>query len=809
MRVKHQLRRIALIVIAIGTVLVAAHTAVAQTLGALNQRLDEIEPMARAGAGNPDAASTAIDRLDEAEADFARVAENERVDQGELLLTYARLEVMLDRMYTTYQHQKDVCISTIDNGGTCDYDKPEQLALRALYPLSWLRFEGATLYGSRPYMARKLLNEAIDGFTDSTLVIYSPELVRENLLGRAFSERELGKYEHSEYARAVADFKRIMKDGAGTRQYRPAEQGLATTYAAMGKLNEAQGLTSHLAQEASGPQKQGLEMLHLREMFRAEAAASDPARRAELHREIVDFIRVRENDKASWAVAVAAVAQYVSVPAAEFGQTSDGFENWLLATVYYFKHQPGEAAKYYWAAARSGKYPKAYKYAADLYYLQGRLDMVEKVADEIANQPGNPDAPWAAYMRFKVPRIQWERGGMKSAQLEGAWVAGAQAYLKAYPRGQYAFEPRFRLGELLQHKGDFIGAAKQYELVAGNSGYEFTARYNAAECYYHTLTAKRADHRSAADGAPQDNASASDRQALRPAALNALRTAIKMEPAAELNAPASQRQAMHQSRGRAIYMLATLLEQQPVPAYRELASILSGYETAYPAMSAHYNQTFEWRVEALDHTSQFAETEREVKTLIAHDAVNPAGNDFIKEIGIDFWKNAEAKRAASDNNGYLQDAKLTADSYEYFERMVNEGKIPAKNLTGTLSILGESYIAMDQPDRAEAIFTQVVKADAGSPDANAGLARIAQLRKNYKDALELWSRVEIVAAESDPLFYEAKYNMAEIFARQGHVASACSKLAATRNEHPNLGSPEMKAQWGALQHKLCPTGTQS
>ena len=105
MRVKHQLRRIAVSVIAIGTVLVAAHTAVAQTLGALNQRLDEIEPMARAGAGNPDAASRAIDRLDEAEADFARVAENERVDQGELLATYARLEVMLDRMYTTYQHQ--------------------------------------------------------------------------------------------------------------------------------------------------------------------------------------------------------------------------------------------------------------------------------------------------------------------------------------------------------------------------------------------------------------------------------------------------------------------------------------------------------------------------------------------------------------------------------------------------------------------------------------------------------------------------------------------------------------------------------
>jgi len=33
--------------------------------------------------------------------------------------------------------------------------------------------------------------------------------------------------------------------------------------------------------------------------------------------------------------------------------------------------------------------------------------------------------------------------------------------------------------------------------------------------------------------------------------------------------------------------------------------------------------------------------------------------------------------------------------------------------------------------------------------------------------------------------------------------SACSKLVQTRAEHPTLGSPEMKAQWDALQHKLC------
>lgn len=795
--------RRALLTIVIGTFIAVARSAAAQSLGELNQRLNQIEEQVNAGVGNPEAASQAIDRLDQAEADFAKIAENGRLERGALLESYMRLETMLNRMYATYQHQKDACIETIGNGGTCDYTQPEQLALRALYPLSWLRFEGATLYGSQPAMARKLLNQAIDGFTDSTLVILSPDLVRENLLGRAFSERELSKFDHSEYAKAIADFKRIMRDGA-SEQYRAAEQGLATTYAAMGKLNEAQGLTSQLAENANGAQKQGFEMLHLREMFNAEAATPDATKRAGLHRQILDFIRAREGDKDSWAVAVAAAAEYVRDPVGEFGGSNDPFENWVLANVLYYRHQPLEAAKYYWAAARSGKYPKGYKYAADLYYSQGRLDLVEQVAGEVARQPDNPDAQWAAYMLFKIPRIQWERTAMRSAPLEHAWVAGAQDYLKNYPRGRYAFEPRFRLGELMQRKGDYLAAAKQYEQVAGNSDYEFTAHFNAAECYYKAIGG---DGSNEADGVKASGvhngsgAPASDRETIRAAAMTTLRQAIRMEPAAERSAPALQRNALHDSRGRAIYMLAALLEHEHPLDYREVASILEGYETAYPAMSAHFNQTYEWRTQALDHTGGYAELERETQRLVAHEV--PARNDYIKQIGIDFWKNGAAKQMAGDHDGYVEDVKLTAATYEYFERMVSEGKIPAKNLTGTLSILGQSYLALDETEKAEAVFQQVVKADPGSPDANAGLARIAQVRKDYKDALDLWSRVESVAAESDPLFYEAKYNMARIFAQEGNVTGACNKLAVTRSEHPNLGSPGMKAQWGELQHKVC------
>ncbi|HVN63774.1 MAG TPA: tetratricopeptide repeat protein, partial [Candidatus Binataceae bacterium] len=155
---------------------------------------------------------------------------------------------------------------------------------------------------------------------------------------------------------------------------------------------------------------------------------------------------------------------------------------------------------------------------------------------------------------------------------------------------------------------------------------------------------------------------------------------------------------------------------------------------------------------------------------------------------------------------YLANAKLTCTAYGYFSDMVAQGKIPVKNLTGTLSILGQCLQAQGQEEQAEQIYQQVVKADAASPDANAGLARIAQAKKDYAKALTLWTNVETTAAESDPLWYEAKYNIAVVDAAQGNRNGACTKLAQTRAEHPTLGSPEMKAQWNALQTKLCLKG---
>ena len=786
----HFLRRLMVMLSAFCALAFIASEAAAQSMGELQSQLGGISGQMGAAEGNEATASQVINQLDTAEGTFAKLASAGKVDKSALIPTFHQLDSMLDRMYSAYRKKKDDCIAQIDNGGQCDYDQPEQLALRALYPLSWLRFQAATtLFDDNAELSKKLLNQAIDGFTESTLAMPDPNLVRENTLGRAYCERELGKFDHADYDRAIADFKKIMDDGTGTQQYKAARQGLSTTYMKMGKPEEAAKFG-----EEGGTKTAGGQMLQLQTLFSAERATSDPAKKAQYHKQIIDVMKSKENDKEGWAVDVAASSKYPANVIEEFGNSSDPFEKWLLAAVLLSRKDEANAAKYYAEAGATGKYPKAYKFAADIYLREKRYDQVEAMLAKIASGGGG-DAQWAEYMRFSLAHNRWEQGGSKDTALEDAWVKNANDYLQKYPAGEHGAEMRVQLADRLQKQNKFVEAAQLYSQVKGDPEFTFTAKFKAAECYYKELQGA---------SAKDSKGPKVDTVALRKSAVDNLNEAIKMAPEAERTAPGPAKKAVHQIRAEAIYMMASILEEDPEKVdYAQVASLLNGYESQYPSMSAKFQDVMEWRITALDHMGKYDEVNTDVASLVERSKGNAAKGDFIKGLGIDFWKSAKEAQAAGDQKAFLANAKLTATAYSFFADMVSSGKIPVKNLTGTLSIYAQALQATGQEDKADAIFQQVVKADPASPDANAGLARIAQSKKNWKDAITLWTAVENTAAESDNLWYDAKYNIAVVYNEQGNVQGACSKLAQTRAEHPTLGSKEMKTQWDALQRKLC------
>jgi len=797
--------RLMVMITAFFTLALSAGIAAAQSVGELESELSSLSGQMSSAESNDSTADQVITRLDNAEGTFAKLTSSGKVDKGALIPLYHQLESMLDRMDTAFAKKKDDCIAQIDNGGQCDYDKPEQLSLRAAYPLAWLRFTAATtLFDDNAEQSKKLLNEAIDGFTASTLAMPDPNLIRENTLGRAYCERELGKFDHAEYDHAIADFKKIMDDGTGTQQYSAAREGLSTTYAKMGKAEEA---TKFLGPTGGGGKGgSGQLMLQLQTLFSAERATTDPAKKAAYHKQIIDAMKTKENDKEGWAIDVAAASKFPNNVVEEFGNSNDPFEKWLLAAVLLSRKDETNAAKYYAEAGASGKYPKAYKFAIDIYLREKRYDQVEAMLSKIA-AGGGGDAQWAAYVRYSLVHHRWEQGGSKDTALEDQWVKDGQDYLQKYPEGEHAAEMRVALADRLQRQNKYVEAAQLYSQVKGDPEFTFTAKFKAAECYYAELQGASA----------KDNKGPKiDTESLRKLTLENVSQAIKMGPEAERTASGPGKKSVHDIRGEAAYMLASILEEDPEKVdYAQVATLLAGYESEFPSLGTKFQDVAEWRITALDHLGKYDEVNTDVAAIVERSRGNTAKGDFIKELGIDFWKAAQEAKANADREkpgsqaaeaqqkAYLANAKLTATAYNFFADMVSSGKIPVKNLTGTLSILGQALQAMGQEDKAETIYKEVVKADPASPDANAGLARIAQSKKDWKTAVTLWTTVEGTAAESDPLWYEAKYNIAVVYNEQGNTQGACSKLAQTRAEHPTLGSPVMKTSWDALQRKLC------
>ena len=205
------INRVWMVFVAFGALALFAGAAHAQSASQLSAQVAEVAARVPSAESNESAAGQVISELDRLEALYAKVASEPSTNQMALEPSYHQLESALSTLYNTYKKKKDDCIAQIDSGGQCDYSVPEQLSLQALYPLSWLRFQGATsVFANNEAQAKRLLNEAIDGFTESTLVIVDPNLVRENLLGRANCEKELGKFEHAEYDKAIADFKKIL-----------------------------------------------------------------------------------------------------------------------------------------------------------------------------------------------------------------------------------------------------------------------------------------------------------------------------------------------------------------------------------------------------------------------------------------------------------------------------------------------------------------------------------------------------------------------------------------------------------------------
>ena len=360
-----------------------------QGLGEFVEHLTAMESRMNQALGNPRVAGDVISELDADEGTFAHFTAVSGESRAELLDAYHLLDRMLGQIYETYRRKHDECLTAMGNGVECDYNTLEILELRALYPPSWLRFHGSKMFTS-PEARRRILKDAMAGFTQSALVIVSPEMIRENLLGRAYCERDLGQFERSQYTKAIADFREVMKAGPGSAQYRAAQQGLATTYAAMGHVDEAAAITSHLSMSTVGCGEARRRDVPPAELFQRRrkppirgGVPSCIARRSACCAAITAAAGSGRWPWPPWFTTYP-IRKRNSAPPSIPSSSTCWPKCWSRPII---RVRPRNIT----GLPRSGQYPQGYKYAIDIYYNEGKLDLIDAPLEELARERHSRD----------------------------------------------------------------------------------------------------------------------------------------------------------------------------------------------------------------------------------------------------------------------------------------------------------------------------------------------------------------------------------------------------------------------------------
>jgi len=207
------------------------------TVEQFDTQVHDLEPALPSAMSDPARAIALVPRLDEAQRTFAALAAVSPRTPPSIEL-YRRLDRAIRSIHERYRKIADDCDLHQGSGGMQHCSQAREVVMRSAYVLGWLDFQAAsTIYfNNDPARAKLLLEEAVALFTRSADGTGEQDVRRDNLLGRAFAERERGRSDRREYDKAISDFKLIMKDGPEVNQYKAARQGCATTYYAMGEI---------------------------------------------------------------------------------------------------------------------------------------------------------------------------------------------------------------------------------------------------------------------------------------------------------------------------------------------------------------------------------------------------------------------------------------------------------------------------------------------------------------------------------------------------------------------------------------------
>jgi TolA-binding protein len=338
-----------------------------------------------------------------------------------------------------------------------EWRDPEVQSLVLSYHLAWVRYQGAQLVTDAA-RKKKLLQEAVDGFSKFTIVNEVPEVYAESLYGRGLAFMDL-----NELGKAADDIAAAAQD---THTAAKAKAALAEV-----KRRQAGGKA---APAPDDPEVLAGKLKDLLAKPPADAAAAKP---------ITELARGLAARKGPWPARIEAlVADTMGHGKPTSVESSYGL--WLLGQLAVDRGRCADVAPL--AAAGDAVHDAGRAtWRPELLFLDAgcKLNAGQRraAADEygalLDGFPKSERAQEAAYYRFRALDL----ARVDDPALEPALADALHEYLQRWPKAEQAVEARFVLAELERAHGDCGRAAADYAQVTSGP-YATKARLGALEC---------------------------------------------------------------------------------------------------------------------------------------------------------------------------------------------------------------------------------------------------------------------------------------------------------------------------------------
>jgi tetratricopeptide (TPR) repeat protein len=398
----------------------------------------------------------------------------------------------------------------------------------------------------------------------------------------------------------------------------------------------------------------------------------------------------------------------------------------------------------------------------------------------------------ATYLRFKATEgLYAKEVSDENAKL---YIDAIKDFIRRYPNHKSIFEAYFRLGEYNQKQQQYLSAVDAYQKVNGDPTFRVRADFATLQSYFALL-----DMFDGQDG--KQNGAGISESDLRHRIAPSLQTFWKDTADLEKNNPNEAKLVpLHEYRGKVSVMNAVFLSKDADTKAPEILTLLQDFEKKYPEQQDAFAKVTRMRLVAFQKTGRYTDLEQEVQNVFTQ--FKPEEQpELLAGLTQVLPKDLRKLEKKNDRDNLVAVKRTLARLYaDRLQR--GEGFAEDESPERFKYDLAQLYLDVKDYDKAASMY-QELQHGAYSLVALAGLAQIAAVKGEQRQAISLWEEMLKGTQVGDPLWFRGTFEVAQLHTTLGDTELACKTISGTRPLLGRLGEQGLKKRIQDLTTQYC------